>query len=73
LVRVRWTRYWSIAEGTGCVEESPGGFTRVTTGEPGRLKVGVSFSPFRAIGGGQRCADNPPVTSGWEQAVEPVP
>ena len=27
---MRWTPYWSIAEGTGCVEESPTGFTRVT-------------------------------------------
>ena len=25
LVRVRWTPYWSIERGTGCVEESPGG------------------------------------------------
>jgi hypothetical protein len=69
LVRVRWTPYWSIAEGTGCVEESPGGFTRVTTNGPGRLKAAVSFTPFRAIGGGRRCADHPPVTSGWEEAV----
>ena len=69
LVRVRWTPYWQIGEGTGCVEESPGGFTRVTTNEPGRLKVGVSFAPLRAIGGGRRCADNPPATSGWEEAA----
>ena len=69
LVRVRWTPYWSVDEGTGCVEESPGGFTRVTVSEPGRLRIGVDFAPFRAISGGIRCADHPPVTSGWEEAV----
>jgi hypothetical protein len=69
LVRVRWTPYWAIHEGTGCVEESPGGFTRVTVSEPGRLRIGVNFAPFRAISGGTRCADHPPVTSGWEEAA----
>ena len=69
LVRVRWTPYWQIAEGTGCVEESPTGFTRVTLREAGRLKIGVDFSPLRALSGGRRCADNPPPTSGWEEAV----
>jgi hypothetical protein len=68
LVRVRWTPYWQIAEGTGCVEESPNGFTRVTMPEAGRLKIGVDFSPLRALSGGERCADNPPATSGWEEA-----
>ena len=38
LVRVRWTPYWSIAEGTGCVEESPGGFTTLDVREPGGLQ-----------------------------------
>ena len=69
LVRVRWTPYWSISEGTGCVEESPTGFTRVTVPESGRLKIGVDFSPFRALSGGKRCATNPLPTSGWEEAV----
>lgn len=69
LVRVRWTPYWSIDDGTGCVEESPTGFTRVTMPESGRLKIGVDFSPLRALSGGKRCADHPPATSGWEEAV----
>ena len=69
LVRVRWTPYWSILEGTGCVEESPTGFTRVTVPESGRLRIGVDFSPFRALSGGKRCSTNPPPTSGWEEAV----
>ncbi|HET8975711.1 MAG TPA: hypothetical protein VFN15_03690 [Solirubrobacterales bacterium] len=70
LVRVRWTPYWQVAEGTGCVEESPTGFTRVTMPEAGRLKIGVDFSPLRALSGGKRCADHPPPTSGWEEAVK---
>ena len=64
LVRVRWTPYWSISEGIGCVEESPGGFTRVTVPEAGRLRIGVSFAPWRAIDGGRRCAEAPPVAGG---------
>ena len=73
LVRVRWTPYWAIEEGTGCVEESPAGFTRVTAPESGRIKVGVSFAPLRAIGGGRRCGDHPPATGGWEEAERYVP
>jgi hypothetical protein len=58
LVRVRWTPYWSVAEGSGCVEESHG-FTRVEVEQPGPVRVGVSFAPWRALDGGPRCADNP--------------
>ena len=70
LVKVRWTPYWSIEEGTGCVEESARGFTRVTVPEQGLLKIGVDFSPLRALDRGQRCADRPAVRSGWEEAVK---
>ena len=70
IVKVRWTPYWSIEEGTGCVEESTNGFTRVIAPEPGTFRIGVDFSPLRALDGGQRCADHPPVTSGWEEAVK---
>ncbi|HEX2358757.1 MAG TPA: hypothetical protein VHH72_02965 [Solirubrobacterales bacterium] len=70
LVRVRWTPYWSVVRGTGCVEESPTGFTRVIVSEPGRLRVDVDFSPWRAISRGERCAEGePPPTGGWEQAA----
>ncbi len=69
LVKVRWTPYWAVRQGTGCVEESVGGFTRVSFPEPGRLRIGVSFAPWRALGGGRRCATDEPITSGWEEAV----
>jgi hypothetical protein len=70
VVKVRWTPYWSIKEGTGCVEASTRGFTRVIVPEQGRLRIGVDFSPLRALDRGQRCADHPPVTSGWEEALK---
>jgi hypothetical protein len=68
LVRVRWTPYWSILEGSGCVQESAGGFTRVTVPHAGPIRVGVDFSPLRALSGGQRCGNRLPHRSGWEEA-----
>jgi hypothetical protein len=69
LVRVRWTPYWEVEKGTGCVEEADG-FTRVTVEEPGRLRLGVSFAPWRALASGPRCSTEPPApTGGWEQAL----
>jgi hypothetical protein len=68
-VRVRWTPYWAIEEGSGCVRESLNGFTRLAAEEAGRIRVGVSFAPWRALSGGPRCADKPPPTSGWEESA----
>ena len=56
LVRVRWTPYWTVTEGYGCVEESPGGFTRVLTDEPGRLELTIRFAPWRVLGSGPVCS-----------------
>jgi hypothetical protein len=55
LVRLRWTPYWSISRGSACVEESPRGFTRVRIADPGRIRVGVRFAPWRILGGGPSC------------------
>jgi hypothetical protein len=55
LVRVRFTPYWALAEGVGCVEEAPGGFTRVRLAEPGRATVVTDFSPSRVFDRGPRC------------------
>ena len=49
LVRVHWTPYWSIEQGTGCVEQAPGGYTMLDVTTPGRFRVGVDFSPLRAV------------------------
>jgi hypothetical protein len=70
LVRVRWTPYWQIVRGTGCLEESPTGFTRVHVASPGRLRIAVDFSPLRAISQGPRCATAEDVpTGGWEESA----
>jgi hypothetical protein len=50
LVRVRFTRYWTIARGSGCVGRAPGGWTKVVARAPGRLVVRASFSLTRALG-----------------------
>jgi hypothetical protein len=55
LVRIRWTPYWTVTEGDGCVEESPSGFTRVSVNRPGRLAVSVRFAPWRVGGSGPVC------------------
>jgi hypothetical protein len=69
LVRVHWTPYWSIEQGTGCVEQSPGGYTTLDVSEPGRFRVGVDFSPLRALDGGPRCADRPIATIGLKRTA----
>ena len=38
--------------------------------QAGPIRVGVDFSPLRALSGGQRCANKPPARSGWEEAVD---
>jgi hypothetical protein len=56
LVRIRWTPYWTVTEGYGCVEKSPAGFTRVSLDRPGRLSLGVRFAPWRLGGDGPVCS-----------------
>jgi hypothetical protein len=51
-VKVQWSQYWK-ADG-GCVERN-GEWTRVTARRPGRLHVGISFSPARIFSHGRRC------------------
>lgn len=68
-VRVRWTPYWSIDDGSGCLRESLRGFTRLEAHEAGRIRVSVDFAPWRALDRGPRCAHEPPPTAGWEEAA----
>ncbi|MGO9322422.1 MAG: N,N-dimethylformamidase beta subunit family domain-containing protein [Solirubrobacteraceae bacterium] len=55
LVRVHFTRYWTIARGSGCVAQAPGGWTTVSLREPGTAVVTASFSLARAFGSGGSC------------------
>jgi hypothetical protein len=50
VVRVHYTRYWTVTRGSGCVGRAPGGWTRVLARAPGELTVRASFSLSRALG-----------------------
>ena len=56
VVRVRFTRYWTLTRGAGCVTRAPGGWTQVTVRAPGVAVVGARFSLARAFGSGGSCA-----------------
>jgi hypothetical protein len=73
LVRVHWTPYWSIEQGTGCVEQAPGGYTMLDVQTPGRFRVGIDFSPVRAISSGPRCREEPAIQYGSAGADQPAP
>jgi hypothetical protein len=50
LVRVHFTRYWTVVGGDGCVGRSAEGWTRVLARAPGPLVVRARFSLGRALG-----------------------
>jgi hypothetical protein len=54
-VRVRYTPYWALRQGHGCVRSAPGGRTTVDAGAPGVLRVGIAFSLARVFDHGPRC------------------
>jgi hypothetical protein len=54
-VRVRFTPYWALTSGRGCVGEAPGGWTTLTADRAGRLRVGIAFSLARVFENGPRC------------------
>jgi hypothetical protein len=54
-VRVRFTPYWTVSSGVGCVEEAAGGWTAVRVARPGTLHVGIDFSLARIFDHGARC------------------
>jgi hypothetical protein len=56
-VRVRFTPYWVLLSGRGCVEPAPGGWTRVRTTRAGRVHVGVRFALSRIRAERPRCTD----------------
>ncbi len=54
-VRVRFSPYWAVVEGEGCVDRAPGGWTRVQARRPGRLRLAMRFAPARVFRRGSRC------------------
>ncbi len=61
LVRVRYTRYFKVSAGDGCVSSAPGGWTRVEVRSPGRVTVRVRFSLGRALGMHPGCGPAQPL------------
>jgi hypothetical protein len=55
LVRVRFTPYWALLEGEGCVSRGREGFTEVQTRAAGDVRVGIAFSLARVFERGARC------------------
>jgi hypothetical protein len=50
LVRVHWTRFWTLTAGNGRVAEAPGGWTYVFADRAGALRVAARFSLDRLLG-----------------------
>ena len=55
-VRVRYTPYWALQRGHGCVHSAPGGWTTVQARTAGTFRVGIAFSLTRIFSQGPRCA-----------------
>ncbi len=55
VVRVRFTPYWSISSGRGCVQRARGGWTEVRTPSAASVRVTIGFSLARVFGEGPRC------------------
>jgi hypothetical protein len=56
VMRLRYSQYWAVTTGDGCVAPARGNYTEVTTRRPGRVEVGMSFSPIRVVRQGRRCS-----------------
>jgi hypothetical protein len=56
LVRVRYTPYWRVARGTGCVSQATGGWTLVRSLRPGFVRIAAAFDPRRILDAGVRCS-----------------
>jgi hypothetical protein len=54
LIRVRFTPYWAIGQGSGCVAPD-GEFTKLSVPRPGPVKLVIDFSPGRIGARSPRC------------------
>jgi hypothetical protein len=58
LLRVRFSRYLTLAHGSGCVARAPGGWTSVSVRVPGPVLVQARFSLSRALGLNGSCSQS---------------
>ena len=56
LVRIRYTPYWRVAKGRGCVLRARDGWTLVYALRAGTLRVDASFDPRRLLDSDARCS-----------------
>ncbi|HVR05802.1 MAG TPA: hypothetical protein VMS02_07150 [Solirubrobacteraceae bacterium] len=54
-VKVRFTPYWALRDGRGCVGAAAGGWTELQVGEAGTFAVGIDFAAGRVFNHGPRC------------------
>jgi hypothetical protein len=54
-VRLRFTPYWALSEGSGCVARAPGEWTEVQARRAGRFHVVIGFSLARVLSDAPRC------------------
>lgn len=55
MVRVRFTPYWALQSGRGCVRRTRGDWTQVQSRGAGSVRVGIVFSLARVFEHGPRC------------------
>ncbi|HTY95857.1 MAG TPA: hypothetical protein VMB91_02370, partial [Solirubrobacteraceae bacterium] len=55
LLRLRFSPYWRLLSGQGCVERAAGDWTRVLARGAGRFELGIGFSLSRVLSDGARC------------------
>jgi hypothetical protein len=56
-VRLRFTPYWALSKGIGCIAQAPGGWTQVRAKRAGALHAVIRFSLSRVLDHGARCED----------------
>jgi hypothetical protein len=54
-VRVRFTPYWALAQGSGCVQRANEDWTRIEARRAGRYRLAIDFSLGRIFSRGARC------------------
>jgi hypothetical protein len=59
LVRVRWTPYWRVTNGSACVERAESGdWTLVDAERAGTIRVAAEFDPVRIVEHGRACSED---------------
>jgi hypothetical protein len=54
-VRVRFTPYWRLSRGRGCVSRAPGDWTSVRARDAGAIELTIGFAVGRILDHGPRC------------------